>query len=286
MAPQTTIYSTDEIVVAFFNGINYTKQKAKDSLGYLEQFYGENAPSGEKIRYELLYNDTVNVFSDAIEVFEQIAVELKDASGESLQYKYELFFDIIDADDSWYKQALKTISAHVDIISPMMQGFLFSSINNSSTEINYAEHKAMIDNWIAEDKKLLFVAHSQGNLFANTAYDYVKNKAGEESVKVVHVAPASIKLNGKHILADKDLLINGLRAIVGNLPEITNFIPGYFSRPAGINGKKDLFGHDFAEIYLNPDLEISLYLKMYMDDALDSLKAPSNKSQSDFSAQF
>lgn len=86
--------------------------------------------------------------------------------------------------------------------------------------------KTKIDSWVLEGKKLLFVAHSQGNLFVNTAYTYTTSKVSSDSVKVIHIAPASPIINGPHVLANQDLVINGLRAF-GTVPPVTHSIPIY-----------------------------------------------------------
>lgn len=125
----------------------------------------------------------------------------------------------------------------------------------------------------------MFVAHSQGNLFANPAYNYATGKTSAKSVKVVHVAPASSLLNGDHVLADKDIVINGLR-VSGSVPSITDTIP--LNRPAGINGKKDALGHGLLEIYLNSQLAISQSVKTKINAALNSLESPPVQAQSGF----
>jgi hypothetical protein len=268
-------------VIAFFNGIKNTRREAVKTMVYLKEFYGETAPNGEKISYELLYNDSINLFEDLMEVFGQRMTELEFSARETLRDRYELFFDMINGDGPWYKKILDAVPASANIAAAFLddvrlrtQEVLFSLMNNSPKNVNYAEHKTRIDNWIVEGKKLLFVAHSQGNLFANVAYDYAKGKVGEQSVKVLHVAPASFRTSGGHVLADWDLVIEGLRSIVGNLPRITHAIPSYSNRPAGVNGKKDRLGHGFVEIYINPNLFTSVDIGMYMDNALNSLKAP------------
>lgn len=117
------------------------------------------------------------------------------------------------------------------------------------------------------------MAHSQGNLFANSAYQYALQKVSEDAVKVVHVAPASPLVYGDYALADLDLVISALRK-VGSVPPVTDYIPGYLGRPAGENGKKDALGHGFLEIYLNQQLRISDRTKNSINIALDTLRAP------------
>ena len=80
-------------------------------------------------------------------------------------------------------------------------------------------------------------------------------------------------LNGNHVLADKDLVINGLR-VLGSVAGVTDVIPGALLRPPGANGKKDILGHGLLEIYLNAGLSTSTRVKGYIDTALATLQAP------------
>jgi len=95
---------------------------------------------------------------------------------------------------------------------------------NPPTLSDYAKHRALIDENIVKDNKLLFFGHSQGNLFVNAAYDYAKKEfsnsdnehkhgnsisaadnpsfKSSNKVKAIHVAPASIIKNGPYTLAN------------------------------------------------------------------------------------
>lgn len=117
------------------------------------------------------------------------------------------------------------------------------------------------------------MAHSQGNLFVNPAYAYATAQVDAQSVKVVHIAPASPTLSGPHTLADLDLVINGLR-VVGSVASITDNIPGFLLRAPGASGQKDPLGHGLLEIYINQSLAISQRVKNDIEAALDTLIAP------------
>jgi hypothetical protein len=265
-------------MIVFFNGIRNTPEDAKDSLGALKALYGEIDGNGEKIKYELLYNPTLGFFDDVFEVLQQ----------RSNEYNM-FFFDLISGSGAWYEKA-KTMTDFANLalfmeefISSKERDITFSLINASPTAVDYAEHRVRLDTWMLEGKKLLFVAHSQGNLFANAAYDYAKSKVGEESVKVVHVAPASFKINGPHVLADKDHVISTLRLLTTNqLPEVTDSIPEYNKRPPGSNDRMDRLGHGFVEIYINTYFTTSQRVRQYIREALNSLVAPSAQAVSGF----
>lgn len=59
----------------------------------------------------------------------------------------------------------------------------------------------MLDTLAVERRKILRVAHCQGNLFVNQAYVCVVPKLGKSSVAVVHIAPASPTVRGDYVLA-------------------------------------------------------------------------------------
>jgi len=103
----------------------------------------------------------------------------------------------------------------------------------------------------------------------NTAYKRTLRKVSANSVKVVHVAPASPMRFGPHALANLDFVINALR-LVGTVPSDTYTIVGFLSRLVSANEKKDYLGHRFLEIYLNKTLTTSARIKSHITEALDT----------------
>ncbi|CAH7155975.1 conserved exported hypothetical protein [Vibrio chagasii] len=277
-----------DMVVAFFNGVNTTPSGANRAKEELKRIHGEKSVTGDSIQYEVFYNYT-DGFEDFVETFEQRLLE----QDRILEGRYELFFEIMRGDGPWWSSIIEAASSTAALYEAIGDKFradtiqsLTSLMGNPPTTANYSEHQAKIDNWVLKGFKLLFVAHSQGNLFANAAYEYTTTKVNEDSVKVVHVAPASPSLNGEHTLADLDLVINGLR-LVGSVPNITDNIPGYLFRPSGVNGSKDILGHGFIEIYINQKLDISNRVSTQINDALNTLTAPpAEASQGFFTAQL
>ena len=170
----------------------------------------------------MLYNHTAG-FEDFVETFEQ---RLKEQGG-LLEGRFELFFEALRGGGPWWSSITSAVSSAASILMGILDwvrsaavALLTTLAANPPTMANYAEHRTRIDSMLLEGRKLLFVAHSQGNLFANAAYAHAVGKVGAEAVKVVHVAPASPIVNGPHTLADMDLVINALR-LVGTVPAIT-----------------------------------------------------------------
>jgi hypothetical protein len=280
---ETNICRDTGVAFVFFNGVKTTPSGANRAKEEFKRIHGDKFTNGDEIRYEVLYNYSSG-FEDFVETFEQ---RLREQEG-LLEGRFELFFEALNGEGPWWSKIIETVSSAADILGGFVDWYqatviqkLTTLFGNPPTMVNYAEHKSRIDNWILEGKKLLFVAHSQGNLFVNAAYNYALTKTTADSVKVVHIAPASPSLNGSHTLADLDLVINGLRAF-GSVPDITDYIPGYLLRPAGVNGKKDILGHGLLEIYINQRLVISSRVKDHINTALDSLIAPPAQASSGF----
>lgn len=272
------ICKNDETVIAFINGVLNSKHDALDSLSNLER-----KDNSKKITYEILYNYT-NGLEDFVEVFDQRLAEHEGL----LANRFELFFEALaGGGDHWSRiinvayQARSVLDGYFQWSEAAVVRWLTQLIANPPTSMVYAEHQARIENWILEGKKLLLLAHSQGNLFANVYYDFALTKTSAASVKVVHVAPATAMTKGDHVLADKDIVINLLRS-VGNIPNHTDVISEYLYRPAGINGAKDLLGHGFLEIYLNPSLTTASHVQRLIDQALTELVAPVQQASSGF----
>lgn len=161
--------------------------------------------------------------------------------------------------------------------SPTLPGCLAAP----PTTAEYDQHRIRLDTLALQGSKLIFFAHSQGNLFANAAYEYVVPKIGAQSVGVVHVAPASPRVNGEHTLADKDFVINGLRAF-GSVPSNTTTIPLFADRPAGLNGSKDRLGHGLLEVYLNPALATRGRIDGQVRALFSGLTAPPARAEQGF----
>lgn len=267
----------------FFNGVRTTYPQALAALQEFKRLHGTTSPSGDKISYEPYYNYT-NGFEDFVETFDQRLME----QGGLLEGRFELFFEAVNGDGPWWRKIINSVSEAGDILQGIVDWYSASAIQqltsllaNPPTTVNYAEHKSRLENRILEGNKLLLVAHSQGNLFVNAAYNYAITKTSTNSVKVVHIAPASPLLNGEYVLADLDLVINGLR-LVGSVPSVTDTIPGYLYRPAGINGSKDILGHGLLEIYINQSLDISSRVRTYINEALNTLRAPAAQAETGF----
>jgi hypothetical protein len=109
---------------------------------------------------------------------------------------------------------------------------------------------------------MVLVAHSQGNLFVNAAYDGIKTVAPAAKVQVVHVAPASPTLRGGYALADVDFVIRSLRKLVTGLPSVNIELP---------LSANDRTGHAFEGTYLDITRNAYTRVKAMISAALDGV---------------
>ncbi|MBU6431528.1 lamin tail domain-containing protein, partial [Patescibacteria group bacterium] len=98
-------------------------------------------------------------------------------------------------------------------------------------------------------QKLLLVAHSQGNFYANSFYDTVAGKQGgvpKESIGVYGIATPSSRVagGGKWLTSDTDKVIAG---VVGRVP-FKNIMPP--NTHIELQSGDDALGHNFKDVYL------------------------------------
>ncbi|NRA83912.1 MAG: hypothetical protein HRU22_09165, partial [Gammaproteobacteria bacterium] len=253
----------DDVVVGFFNGVGNSELQAQLSLALVARIYGSDY-NGLSVKYEPFYNHTgaavgSNTGQDLVEVFRQRADEL-DPSGY-LSKRLELFYAMTTNDSGGLiSDIIQTIGATNQLLRGSIEDLYTDMSNevlaqvgelyyNPPTISDYNIQSSRIASLSAQGSRMLFVAHSQGNLFANVAYDYTLGLSNmtTSNVGVVHIAPATTKTNGTHILADKDIVINGLR-LTGTVPDITVVIPA-------THLLVDITGHGFIETYMEQSLD-------------------------------
>lgn len=271
------------LLFGFFNGVLNSEFEAKDSLRQFEEKYGPTTPQGDPIRYEVFYNVTEG-FADFVEVFEQRLNE----HGGALAGRFELFFEALQGGGSWWS----TITTAVPSLAGVLGGFLdwlnaiipralTQMMGSPSLLTTQAEHRTRLDNGALEGRKMLLLAHSQGNLFLNAALEYASSRVLGTSIQGIHIAPASMVGNRPHVLADKDLVINALRA-AGSVPHNTDTIPPMLERTPGLNGNTDAKGHGLQEIYLHPGHTTASKIHAHILNAFATLQAAPAQAASGF----
>lgn len=262
---ETTLQVQPEIVVGFFNGVANTRHVAQLSMDRLEVEFGKKFYDAS-LEYDWFYNQTacgkgvlgkVSCLEDVAEVFEQRSHEL----GGVFVNRWETFWDILSGrhqqPGSITGRLTHLLGAGGHAVLQWLDATANAAINqlaagtlalltlftDSPTQANQAGHLERLTRHADDGARLLLVAHSQGNLFANSAHDALRAARPGVALEVVHVAPASATLRGEHVLADIDLVINSLRLTgLNSVPAANLALPP---------STRDATGHGFEPTYLD-----------------------------------
>lgn len=269
--------------VAFFNGVANTERGAKKSLKKIIETLNYQQYQGEKVDYQLFYNESniessgINIIADLAETFDQRTEEMD----QRLNDKWELFWELMNGrgEGSIAEKLGAIISTPIsffnDLFSKSKQeaiSFFLERLNgmvdSPETEITQRNHRLINDALTWQGKKLIYIAHSQGNLWMNRSFDYATSQKGYDgsNVKAIHIAPASPLLKGDYILSGNDLVINGLQLTgIGSVPK--------YNFTATVSDKDDISGHKLIETYLTDTKAISM-LKASVSNAFSNVQTP------------
>ncbi|KXO13125.1 hypothetical protein AKG98_3341 [Moritella sp. JT01] len=252
--------------IGFFNGVATTRMDAERGKDEIKSTLNIDEYKSEKVEYRLFYNDSYidgsgfNVLADFAETFDQRTQELEQKQFD----RWEAFWDIVNGRQD--SSIIQKISAAFSWFGGFVADFISQSSNviireflealtllvdAPETEKTQMKHNLINDSNTWKGKKLIYIAHSQGNLWVNKSYNHVVSQLGYDAnnIHVVHIAPASPTLSpdSDYILSTSDLVINGLNFTgIGSVPP-----PNTVVAPSS----SDITGHGLVEIYLtHPDL--------------------------------
>ncbi|MGD8172853.1 hypothetical protein ACQEXU_14430 [Vibrio sp. TRT 21S02] len=271
----------------YLNGVVTTLRTARQDMFRLYSM----AKSGTSKDSEplQLYNDTgggLSTVEDFVETFDQRLRELNLTDSKS--ERWEIMWMMLDGqlkspdgETTLFNQDTDSAIWHLLVadlrqdLSKLITAASTSLLQQFSSSPNTHEvrnkHKELLDDRILAGNGFVFVAHSQGNLWLNEAYNYVTDSYGysDENVKVVHIAPASIQLNGEHHLNSKDLVIRILQE--------SSLTPIASTFTMDFDGSNDWFGfgHGLNATYLSnlpPYPQIDVQSSMHR--AFDEVTVP------------
>jgi len=246
-------------VVGFFNGVWNTRKQATDGLAALTTAT-DAVRDSISVRYELFYNQTgcghvgTTCLQDLAEVFIQRSQQLDGV----LSNRWEHFWDLVGGRHTAPQSSTGGLlgllgnasTALVQLLDSIFNALLAQvfagyaqMLSSPPTGADMATHISKLQAYADQDYSFVLIAHSQGNLFVNTAYDNLRSSRPNSSAKVVHIAPASPTTRGDYVLADIDLVINGLR-----VQGITSVPSANISLPTS---RADASGHTLVGTYLD-----------------------------------
>jgi hypothetical protein len=181
------------------NGMFNDHEKARVSLESLKEMLVEAGDlSKDEWDFDISYNHDEKIFS-LFQVFRQ-------RQGESVSTFWRWIRGVPLAPD-WFQEKALDMAARVDQAQAVIDADLRSHVQRYKT-------------LLMEGSRVLVVGHSQGNLYANSAYTnlaYDENDLPMEAFGIVAVATPSGRVagGGPHITRDDDLVINSVRRALG-----------------------------------------------------------------------
>jgi hypothetical protein len=250
--------------VTFFNGVANTLQDADSAKFATRDAIQETAGTvfdvydSQPISYDVAYNTTQGTAQDVFETFVQRANQI-DPSGKFENNFGYLYWTFLANTSQNYpgtiSSALPTsLSAVASAIASWPQASvgiiaanLANQLNTAPTTSDVALQQATLTADANNGRLQLLVAHSQGNLFVDSANVFLSQSGlvTQGQYSTVHVAPATSILYGPYLLSSKDLVINGLGLLVGGIRPPNIFLPFSLTDPQG---------HGYQEIYLDAGL--------------------------------
>ena len=247
-----SICDTKETIVFFGNGIKSLKKNAYDAQKTIKQRLKTSLPPEEfeSIAFDLAYNETHGLPLDLLESTIQLLT-----GNTSRFWRYFWGLEIMP---DWFADKLVLLASALDRSSLVTTDSLKDHVSTYKTKI-------------AEGKKVLLVAHSQGNLFGNQAYS-LPNSREQQSFGMVSVANVDNNVLGADspfTSLQSDKVIWALIAAQAGLP----------SKPMTPNTENlgesaDYLGHSFIQSYMEGGSNSAAKITQQLVAALDSLATP------------
>jgi len=252
--------------VYFANGILTEPEAADFAVVDLKDAYKsdlESVSSEETFRFLKAYNQTQSALTDIVQVLQQKQNELGVVDEGLSAYQV---YQWVQAGLS-VEEVRQLIDSMSNLASPLILADTITEENLEALsdamlsaaadamydrqEVN-ANHVGYYEADLLSGKRVIVIAHSQGNLFTNQALSDVamRNYDLSQSIGSVGVAsPAGVTVNGNtYTTAHDDLVIDGLRLISSVLPSNVENDPGVF------NDFRSFTNHYFEQDYFDARL--------------------------------
>lgn len=254
-------------VIYFGNGVQTTADIARANLGLTRRALG-NSFNGEPIvQYKIAQNET-NGLEDFYRVLKQKLAENTNFTGYAIG---KILLTLIET-GTLPGELLHFLSPDFETFIENAYTSLFvDQLRANGTSGGYYDSRVaeQVQQYVADlvaGHKILVVAHSQGNLYANAAYDQlVAARQPLQSFAIASIAtPADFAKSGQYVTSNNDLVIAAVRAVFPTLAANVTVLPTF----------DDLLGHGYAEIYINEQHEAYAPVVAMSRSLLESLQDP------------
>ena len=239
-------YCDQQTHVFFGNGMFNEQNLAASGLRKLRRNLIESGYlQDEKWKFELSYNHDEQAYS-LLEAFRQ---RMGDQTAS-----YWRWLSNLELAPEWFRSATKSVASGFDLIEAVVDEDL-------------RRHVQRYEGLLMAGNRVLVVAHSQGNLYANSAHTRLAGKGlPMDAFGIVSVAnPASrVAGDGPYFTLLNDLMIYGVSLV------FPDTLPGNIENTIDYT---DWTHHNFIDSYLNGDQSGPLIVQAVLDEA-DALSWP------------
>jgi len=256
--------SGDTTEIYFINGVWNSLAQARDGRNLIKSAYKqslENQYTSQRFEFKLAYNYSAGKVRDLIELIGQKLNEINtpDANQLTAAQYYNLYMTAKAFDE------VVPISAKPLITT--IEEYLAGRITDS---VNSASHIQKYQTDLQEGKRVLLIAHSQGNMFANQAISSLMNNYSSSIGMIGVASPAAITYNNStYYTAHDDRVINALRILHNVLPSNIENDPGILNDP------RDFSNHQFRESYFASGLASRAKIDEDVSNYMANLQFPS-----------
>lgn len=226
-----TAVATEKRAIVYINGMGTTKDKAEFNKVVVRSSFARLTNTS---KVDLVYN-----------VKESILAELTEVAVQFLKQKENL-----SQRGAWAKFSTEYWLPYKNPITDYA-GTAFAALNESNyvNDADLAKLVSKVVGLIKEQYKVVIFSHSQGNFYANRAWDAINQIINEtelsKAVGIVGIATPANRVagNGLYTTNSNDQVINLVRSLGSTQPMPHNATHPYTS--------DDFTGHGLADIYLS-----------------------------------
>ena len=261
-------------VIAYVNGLSTDPVGAQDGVDALSAVYGAQY-NNQPVSYTLFYAPTDGLMQDVVNAFAQ---RVKSSPG--LTDRWELIWDTLDGGGGAISDLAIAENPSLNSLVGDLKATFLNGVSsnvkslNSNNEFQPAvdQFTSALTTYYTQQKKTLVVAHSQGNVYLNAAYDAVKPQQKTDSLRTVEVATPTATVRdpqGRYVTSTTDLVIQTVALTLGNV-EPANTDGPILAALSSDTG----YGHKFVDIYMNPNYKLMPAIKALADSNLQALQSP------------
>lgn len=229
--------SLAQTAIYFGNGINNSHTEALDSKCKLQTAFCEsiNSEDEDNYKFALAYNQSFGIGTDLLECARQTLGNEWPTLLVAFLLNDTRIINLLPGDIVQRFNDFLTNQTIQELVAP-----------NASNE-DVADHVSSYTSDIGEGKKVILVAHSQGNIFANLAYQRLSTSYQQYFTIVPVASPESFvrKSLVGHVRFSDDLVIAGVemaKSLVG--------LPSPLSANDQDNIDEDFLSHNFLKAYI------------------------------------